>query len=97
MAGGICLLLLFLPYRQTIAAAMLPVTGTLGDLFRGYKSLLGSPRARRTYGYVLVNSMFHPGVFTWLGVYFEQRYGVGPVSIGLALLDTACRDSCSGR
>jgi predicted MFS family arabinose efflux permease len=74
-------------------AALLPlrfsrswVMGTLGDLFRGYKSLLGTPRGRRTYGYVLVNSMFHSGVFTWLGVYFERRYGVGPVGIGLALL-----------
>ena len=30
--------------------------------------------------------MFHSGVFTWLGVYLEQRYGLGPVGIGLALL-----------
>lgn len=85
-AAGACILLLFLPYRHIIAAAIVPVTGTLGDLFRGYKTLLGTPRGRRTYGYVLVNSMFHSGVFTWLGVYFEQRYHVGPVGIGLALL-----------
>ena len=85
-AAGAGLLLLFLPYRRIIAAAVSPVTGTLGDLFRGYKDLLGSPRGRRTYGYVFVNSMFHSGVFTWLGVYFEQREGVGPVGIGLALL-----------
>jgi predicted MFS family arabinose efflux permease len=85
-AAGGCLLLLFLPYRHTIAAAMLPVTGTLGNLFRGYKSLLGTPRGRRTYGYVLVNSMFHSGVFAWLGVYFTQRYNVGPDGIGIALL-----------
>lgn len=30
--------------------------------------------------------MFHSGVFPWLGVYFQQRYGLGPVGIGLALL-----------
>ncbi len=30
--------------------------------------------------------MFHSGVFTWLGVYFERRYGLGPTGIGLALL-----------
>jgi predicted MFS family arabinose efflux permease len=30
--------------------------------------------------------MFHSGVFTWLGVYFERRYGLGPIGIGLALL-----------
>ena len=85
-AAGGGLLLLFLPYRRIIAAAVSPVTGTLGDLFRGYKDLLGTPRGLRTYGYVFVNSMFHSGVFTWLGVYFERRYGAGPVGIGLALL-----------
>lgn len=85
-SAGAGLLLLFLPYRRIIAPAVSPVTGTLGDLFRGYKDLLGSPRGQRTYGYVFVNSMFHSGVFTWLGVYFERRYGVGPVGIGLALL-----------
>lgn len=84
-AGGVSLLL-FVPYRRMIAAAMQPVGGSLGDLFRGYRSLLGTARGQRTYGYVLVNSMFQSGVFTWLGVYFERRYGLGPVGIGLALL-----------
>ena len=82
--AGICVLLL--PYRRLIAAATQPVTGTLGDLFRGYRSLLGTPRGQRTYGYVLVNSMFHSGVFTWLGVYFERHYGMGAAAVGLALL-----------
>jgi predicted MFS family arabinose efflux permease len=85
-AAGACISLLFLSNRHIIAAAMAPVTGTLGDLFRGYQSLLGSPRGRRTYGYVLANSLFHSGVFTWLGVYFETRYHLGAVGIGLALL-----------
>ncbi|MBI3144681.1 MAG: MFS transporter [Pseudogulbenkiania sp.] len=84
-AGGIALLL-FLPYRRIIAAAMQPVGGTLGDLIRGYMNLLGTPRGQRTYGNVFVNSVFHSGVFTWLGVYLERRYGLGPVGIGLALL-----------
>jgi len=65
---------------------MQPVGGSLGDLFQGYLTLLGTPRGQRTYGYVFVNSMFHSGVFTWLGVYLERRYGLGPVGIGLALL-----------
>jgi predicted MFS family arabinose efflux permease len=84
--AGVVLLVVLLPYRAVIAATVQPVTGTLRDLFRGYKDLLGTPRGQRTYGYVLVNSMFHSGVFTWLGVYFERRYGIGPVGIGLALL-----------
>ncbi|MBN9560544.1 MAG: MFS transporter [Alphaproteobacteria bacterium] len=85
-AAGAGLLLLLLPYRRIVAAAMRPVTGTLGDLFRGYGSLLGSPRGRRTYGYVLVNSVFHSGVFTWLGVYLGRHYDIGSLGIGLALL-----------
>jgi predicted MFS family arabinose efflux permease len=88
-AGGI-VLVLFLPYRRMIAAAMQPVGGTLGgtlgELFRGYLTLLGTPRGQRTYAYVFVNSMFHSGVFTWLGVYLQRHYDLGPTGIGLALL-----------
>jgi predicted MFS family arabinose efflux permease len=83
--GGIALLLLR-PYRSFIATTMQPMPGTLGELVDGYLSLLGAARARRTYGYVFVNSMFHSGVFTWLGVYLERRYGLGPAGVGLALL-----------
>lgn len=85
-AAGAVVLVMFLPYRRMIAAAMQPVGGSLGELFRGYLSLLGTPRGRRTYGYVFVNSMFHSGVFTWLSVYLQRRYGLGPTGIGLALL-----------
>jgi len=84
--AGAGLLVVLLPYRRVIAGTVQAVTGTLRDFFRGYESLLTTPRGRRTYGYVLVNSMFHSGIFTWLGVYFEQRYGLGSVGIGLALL-----------
>lgn len=76
-AAGAGLLLVLLPYRSFIAGQVQSVTGTLRDLLRGYADLLGSPRGQRTYGYVLVNSMFHSGVFTWLGVYFEQKYHLG--------------------
>jgi predicted MFS family arabinose efflux permease len=85
-AAGAVVLFLLLPYRRMIGPATQPVGGTLGDLARGYAGLLGTARGRRTYGYVLVNSMFHSGVFTWLGVYLKRRYGLGPVGIGLALL-----------
>jgi predicted MFS family arabinose efflux permease len=34
----------------------------------------------------LLNAVFHSGVFTWLGLYFSRRYGLGEVGIGLALL-----------
>lgn len=58
----------------------------LTDVFGGYKSLLTSNKGRWTYTFVLVNAIFHSGVFTWLGLYFERRYGLGEIGIGLALL-----------
>ena len=84
--AGLGILLLLLPLRRSISARPRQAAGTLGDVLRGYWNLLGTPRGRHTYGYVLLNSVFHSGVFTWLGVYFERRYGLGPIGIGLALL-----------
>lgn len=55
-------------------------------MLRGYRELLFSERGRRTYAYVFVNAVFHSGVFTWLGLYFKQRFGLGEMGIGLALL-----------
>ncbi len=84
--AGSGVLLLLLPYRGFIGARPRQAAATLGDLFRGYRDLLGTPRGRRTYFCVLLNSVFQSGVFTWLGVYFERRYNLGPIGIGLALL-----------
>lgn len=84
--AGAGILLVLLPHRQLVAGAVQAVGGGLGALFRGYRDLLATPRGQCTYAYVLVNSIFHSGVFTWLGLYLEQRYGLGPVGIGLALL-----------
>ncbi len=91
--AGLGLLLLFLPYRAAIAPAVEPVTGTLRDLFRGYRGLLGTSRGQRTYGYVLVNSIFHSGVFTWLGVYFPGLLSAGRLIAGAA---RDCSPSASG-
>lgn len=84
---GFGALLLLLRYREVLAAASVqPSAGTFGELLRGYKTLLGTGRGQCTYGYVLVNSIFHSGIFSWLGVYFERRHGLGPVGIGIVLL-----------
>ncbi len=58
----------------------------LRTVARGYVSLLAQPRARRTYAYVLLNAVLHSGVYTWLGLYLHQRFGLGPTGIGIALL-----------
>ncbi|MGH8117143.1 MAG: MFS transporter, partial [Rhodanobacteraceae bacterium] len=55
-------------------------------VLRGYGRLLGLARARRTYGYVLLNAILQSGVFTWLGVYLHERFGLSETGIGLMLL-----------
>ena len=59
---------------------------TFAHAFRGYAALLRNPRGRRTYLFIMINGMFHSGIFTWLGLYFSKRYGLGDPGIGLALL-----------
>ena len=83
--GAVISVFLF-PYRRLLGDAPSGTAGKLRDLFAAYGSLLGSGRGRRTYAYVFVNAIFHSGVFTWLGLYFAQRYGLGEAGIGLALL-----------
>lgn len=74
------------PSQRLLGDAPPAPTGTVRELFLAYRSLLGSGRGRRTYTYVLLNAIFHSGVFTWLGLYFAQRYGLGEMGIGLAIL-----------
>jgi predicted MFS family arabinose efflux permease len=85
-AFGAAVLLLLLLSSRLLGGQKPPVSGRVGDLIHAYRSLLSTPRGQRTYGYVFVNSVFHSGVFTWLGVYLEQRYSLGPVGIGLAIV-----------
>lgn len=63
-----------------------PLAATARELARTYRMLLAPGRGLGTYGYVFLNGIFHSGVFTWLGLYFAQRYGLGEARIGLALL-----------
>lgn len=84
-SGAVVLVLLLRSGRSLVMTK--PVASTsLGTLLAAYRMLLVTSRGARTYGYVFVNSVFHSGVFTWLGVYFEQRYHLGAVGVGLALL-----------
>jgi predicted MFS family arabinose efflux permease len=85
VAGAIALALLQ-RYGTLITRAASPVNGTLREVVSGYLTLLTTFRAQRTYAYVFLNSMFHSGVFTWLGVFIERQYHLGPTGIGFALL-----------
>lgn len=85
-ALGAVMLGLLLPYRALLGEAPTTPTTTMIDVMRGYRALLTTGRGQRTYAFVLLNAIFHSGIFTWLGLYFAQRHGLGEVGIGLALL-----------
>ena len=85
-ALGLILLLALLPYWDLLGGASEHRPAPLRAIIVGYKKLLGTARGLRTYAYVLLNAVFHSGVFTWLGLYFARRYRLGEVGIGLALL-----------
>lgn len=82
---GAVLTALLVPYASLLGD---PPLGhlSLSQVFATYRALLGVGRGLRTYAYVFWNGIFHSGVYTWLGVYFSRRYGLGEVGIGLALL-----------
>ena len=83
LLGGVALILLF-PHGALLGGAG---TGLeLKTVMAGYRNLLGTARGLRTYGYVSLNGIFHSGIYTWLGAYFAQRYQLGEIGIGLALL-----------
>jgi predicted MFS family arabinose efflux permease len=83
---GAVVLTLLLPYRTLLRGAPGRARTDYRRLSAGYLGLLALRRGQRTYGYVLVNAVFHSGVFTFLGLYFARRYGLGEVGIGLAIL-----------
>ena len=82
---GALILVALLPYRDLLGEPTASAP-RVRDVLTGYAGLLRSTRGRSTYAYVLVNAAFHSGIFTWLGFYFERRFGLGEVGIGLALL-----------
>lgn len=88
VVGGLSVIVLRLIWKQRYLLGSKATTTAINlpALFSGYKSLLSTKRGQRTYGYVLLNGLFHSGVFTWLGLYFTQRYGFNESQIGLALL-----------
>ena len=75
-----------LRYAALLGARTPAPTLSAADVIKGYRSLLENGRGARTYSYVLLNSLFHSGIYTWLGVFFVRRYQLGEIGIGLALL-----------
>jgi predicted MFS family arabinose efflux permease len=85
LAGGVVAVLFGVAVRhRAILGGRRPAGG--GGWLAGYAALLRDPRGARTYAYILLNGLLHSGAFSWLGVYFAARYGLGDRGIGLALL-----------
>ena len=83
VAGGLLLA------AAVVTVPSLPGTSgpaSVAAVVRAYAVLLRGSRARRTYGYVAFNAVLHSGIYTWLGLYLHQRFGLGPVGVGLGLL-----------
>ncbi|TKA12847.1 MFS transporter [Actinacidiphila oryziradicis] len=85
-AGGLALLVLAAATRLIPKTPRPAAVPPLRAVATGYASLLRNARGRRTYSYVLINAVLQSGIYTWLGLYLTQRFGLGEHSIGLALL-----------
>src|SRR5260370_39795786 len=85
-AGSVIVFVMLLRYAEFLSPRAQAPSLTLRGVFQGYRSLIANARGATTYIYVFLNSLFHSGVYTWLGVYFVRRYHLGEVGIGLALL-----------
>ncbi|OOM05931.1 MFS transporter [Clostridium saccharobutylicum] len=80
-------LIILLPYRNFLNTKV--QTGehaSIKNVISSYFSILNSGRSKQTYAYVLINAIFHSGVYTWLGLYFAKNYALSEFGIGLALI-----------
>ena len=85
-AGGLVLFLVAVGTRSLPVTSRPATVPPLRAVAAGYRGLLRDPRGRRTYSYVLINAVLQSGVYTWLGLYLTQRFGLGELGIGLTLL-----------
>lgn len=82
-------LVLFFLLWKSFHSLQLPkpaATLSIQKALTGYLNLIQQRRGLRTYAYVFLNGLFHAGVFTWLGMYFKERFGLNEWEIGFAIL-----------
>lgn len=73
-------------YRVIPASSRAVAPSPGSSVLRRYLDLLATARGRRTYTYVGINAIVQSGVYTWMGVYLQRRFALGPTGIGLVLL-----------
>lgn len=87
VAGAGLLLLITILATRALPTVSRPATPPPARaVVAGYRNLLRTARGLRTYAYVLLNAVVQSGIYTWLGLYLAQRFGLGELGIGLALL-----------
>lgn len=87
LAGGISALVLVVAVSaRAFPRLARPVAPAWSVIMHGYVALLSLTRAQRTYAYVLINAVVQSGVYTWLAIYLHQRFRLGEIGIGLALM-----------
>ncbi|WP_343658026.1 MFS transporter [Chryseobacterium sp.] len=86
--AGVALLIFFLilMYQKNIFKEGGELAESNDNILLSFHGILSSRRARRTYFYVLLNGMFHGGIFAWLAYFFYKNYSLNEFQIGLALL-----------
>ena len=85
-AAGLILLAAALILRALPATPRPAAPTPLRRVAAGFAGLLRTGRARRTYTYILINAVVQSGIYTWLGLFVHQRFGLGELGIGLTLL-----------
>lgn len=86
---SIAALLLFFLLWKSFRSLQLPkpaATLSIQKVLTGYLNLIQQSRGLRTYAYVFLNGLFHAGVFTWLGIYFQEQFDLNEWEIGFAIL-----------
>jgi len=83
---GTIILGIFIFNRVNFSQKQNKNTVKVRSMLSEYYNLLKLSRARRTYLFVLLNSMFHGGIFAWTGYFFFKNYHLTERGVGLALL-----------
>ncbi len=86
ITAACCALVLAAAAARIPKLARPPTPLTAAAVVHAYVDLLRNSRARRAYTYVVFNAVLQSGIYTWLGLYLHQRFGLGPIGIGFALL-----------
>ncbi len=86
VTGSIIWIILYFEYKKITTSQLAKHVLTLSKVLSGYKELLTSNRGKTAYTFVLLNGIFHAGVFTWLGLYFEKTYHLNGILIGVAII-----------